>query len=154
METERQVLAVGAVIDHRMSLEEAIREYVRIQNRYAELGEEKRKVMEVLEPAAREAKSDGSKTARVANHDQTVVLKAEFGASITCDVNLLNEVKEMLGDDRFESLFKCEYAPKQKNLKPFLATKTTDERMETAKLLIFQAIDIKPTPPRFSVEKG
>lgn len=154
METETQVLAVGAPIDHRMSLEEAIKEYVRIQRRYKELGEEKRSVMEVLEPAAREVKPQGSKTARVANHDQSIVLKVEFGANIACDLNLLNEVKEMLGDDKFEDLFKTEYVPKQKTLKPFLSTKTTDERIETAKEKIVMALDIKPTPPKFTIEKG
>lgn len=154
MEAERQVLAVGAPIDHRMSLEEAIKEYVRIQNRYAELGEEKRRVLDVLEPAAREAKSDGSKTCRVANHDGSQVLKAEFGANIDCDVNVLNEVKEMLGDDKFEELFRTTYAPRQRALRPFLTTKTTDELIETAKEKVAMAIRISPTPPRFSVEKG
>lgn len=154
MQEQKQVLAFSAPIDHRMSLEEAIKEYVRIQNRYAELAEEKKRVMEILEPAAREAKSDGSKTCRVANHDGSVVLKAEFGANVDCNVNALNEVKEMLGDDKFEELFKTEYAPKQKNLKPFLTTKTTDERIETAKLLIYQAMNVRPTPPRFTIEKG
>lgn len=154
METERQVLAVGAPIDHRMSLEEAIKEYVRIQERYSELAEEKKRVMEVLIPAATEVKPQKSNTARLANHDRSVILKAEFGASIVCDVNMLNEVKEMLGDDVFESLFKLEYKCKQRGLKPFLAEKTTDERRETAKQKIVMALDIRPTPPSFSIEKG
>lgn len=154
MQEQKQVLAFSAPITHEMSLEEAIKEYVRIQERYRELGEEKRRVMEVLEPAARGALPEKSKTSRVANHDRSIILKAEFGANIVCDTNMLNEVKEMLGDDLFETLFKQEFKCKQRGLKPFLGTKTTDERIETAKEKIAMALDIKPTPPSWTIEKG
>lgn len=136
-----------------LSLEDAIKEFVRIQDRYEELAEEKKRVLEILIPEATGAKGD-TKTVRLANHDRSQILKAEFGANITCDTDLLNQVKEMLGDDVFEELFKTEYAPRLKALKPFLATKSTDERIETAKGIIAQAIKVSPTPPRISVEKS
>jgi hypothetical protein len=137
-----------------MSLEDAIHEFVRIQNRYAELAFEKSRVMAILVPAAQGAKVEKSNTCRLANHNSSVVLKAEFGSNITCDTDALNEVKEMLGDDVFDDLFKTEYSPKQRSLKPFLSTKTTDERIETAKGKIALALKISPTPPRITVEKG
>lgn len=136
-----------------MGLDEAISEFKRIQDRYAELAEEKRRVMEILVPAATEAKGE-TKTARLANYDGSLVLKAEFGSSITCDTDTLNTVRDLIGDDKFEELFKTEYSPKQRTLKPFLATKTTDERIETAKKEIMAAIKVSPTPPRISVEKS
>jgi hypothetical protein len=137
-----------------LSLEDAIHEFVRIQNRYIELGEEKKRCLEVLIPAAEEAKTEKSKTSRIANHDNTVVLKAEFKSNIDCDVDTLNEVKEMLGDDVFETLFKTEYSPRQRALQPFLATKSTDERIETAKGKIALALTFNPAPARITVEKG
>lgn len=137
-----------------LSLEDALLEFVRIQNRYAELAEEKKRVLEILIPAAMEARQEKSNTCRLANHNGKIVIKAEFKSRIDCDVNALNEVKEMLGDDRFEELFKTEYSPKQRTLKPFLATKTTDERIETAKEKVAFALRVLPASPQFTVEKS
>jgi len=136
-----------------MSLEQAIVEFVRIQDRYAELAEEKKRILEVLIPAANEAKGQ-TKTARLSNHNRSVVLKADFSSNVTCNTDALNQVKEIVGDDVFDDLFKTEYTPKLKTLKPFMAERSTDERIETAKLEIAKAIKTSPTPPRFTVEKS
>ena len=135
-----------------MSLEQAIVEFARIQNHYAELAEEKKRVMEVLVPAAMEVRQ--GKTSRLENHNKTVVLKAEFGEGYRCDVDALNEAKEMLGDDVFEELFKTEYKPKLRGLRPFLGSRSTDERVETAKEKIKQGVSTYTENPRFTVEKG
>lgn len=153
METERQVLAVGAVIDRGMSLEQAINEYIRIDSRLQELYQEKKRCLEILLPAANEVRGQ-SNTTRLDNHDQTKQLKVEFGFDFKCDVYRLNEVKEMLGDDVFESLFKLEYKAKLKGLKPFLSTKSTDERIETAKEKIKEAVLKVPKSPTVTIEKG
>lgn len=136
-----------------MSLEDALNEFIRIQNRYSELAEEKKRVLEVLIPAAIEARGE-TKTARLANHNGSIVIKAEFKSNATCDVNGLNVVRELIGDDKFERLFKTEYKPMLRELKPFLSTKTTDETIETAKELIGQAIKNSPASPQFTIEKG
>lgn len=153
METERQVLAVGAVIDHRMSLEEAISEYIRIDARLQELYQEKKRCLEILLPEANDARGL-SNTTRLSNHDQTKQLKVEFGTEYKCDADRLNTVKELLGDDKFEELFKLAYAAKLKGLKPFLATKSTDEQLETAKTIIKEAVTKVPKSPTVTIEKG
>ena len=136
-----------------LSLEDAITEFKRIQERYAELAEEKKRVMEVLITAATESRQ-GSKTVRLENHNKSIVLKAEFGEGFRCDVNGLNEAREMLGDDVFEDLFKTEYKPKLRGLRPFLASKSTDERIETAKEKVKEAVTVVPETPRITVEKS
>lgn len=136
-----------------MSLEEAILEFIRIKNRQDELTEDEKRVKDVLIPAALEARRD-KKTARVANHDKSVVLKAEFYSYVKCNTKALDVVKEMIGDDEFEKLFRVEYKPVMRELDLFLATKSTDETIETAKELIKQAMTSSPASPRFTVEKG
>jgi len=136
-----------------LSLEDAITEFKRIQERYAELAEEKKRVMEVLITAATESRQ-GSKTVRLENHNASIVLKAEFGEGFRCDTNGLNEAREMLGDDVFEDLFKTEYKPKLRGLRPFLASKSTDERIETAKEKVKEAVTVVPETPRITVEKS
>lgn len=153
MTTDRQVLAVGAAIDHSMSLEDAIHEYVKIQSRYSELAEEKRRVMSVLVPAAFEVRGQ-SNTTRLDSADGKTQLKVEFKNAYKCDVDRLNTARELLGDDRFEDLFKTEYKPKMRGLKPFLASKSTDERIETAKTIIRESITENDLSPQITIEKG
>jgi hypothetical protein len=150
METET---LLPPAVEHGISLEEAITEYVRIQNRYAELAELEKHVKDVLVPAAIEARTD-KKTCRVANHNRSIVLKAEFYSYFKCNTKALDVVKEMIGDDEFERLFRIKYEPVSSELGPFLATKTTDESIETVKELIKQAITRSPETPRFSIEKS
>lgn len=136
-----------------VSLEDAIDEYIRIQTRQMQLTEEKKRVLELLIPAALEARQ-GAKTARIANHNNSVVLKAEFHEGYRCDTNGLNQVREILGDDVFEDYFKVEYKPKLRALRTFLATRSTDERAETAKEEIKKHVTSYEESPRFTVEKG
>jgi hypothetical protein len=136
-----------------MSLEDAIQEFVRIKNRQDELSEEEKAIREILSYAAIEARRD-TKTARLANHDKSTVIKAEFYSYLKCDTNALNEVKEMIGDDQFERLFRVEYKPAARELETFLAMKTTDERMETAKEMIKEAVTRSAESIRFTVEKS
>lgn len=140
-------------IQHGMSLEDAIREYIRIDARYSELSSEKKRALEVLLPAAFEVRGQ-SNTTRLTSSDQHSQLKVEFGVTYKCDLDKLNTAKEILGDDVFEGLFKTEYAPKLKALKPFLASKSTDERIETAKAIIREAVTTAPKSPQISIEKG
>lgn len=153
MQEQKQVLAFSAPIDHRMSLEEAISEYVRIDARLQELYQEKKRCLEVLLPAANEVRGQ-SNTTRLDNNDGTKQLKVEFGNDYKCDVFRLSTVREMLGDDVFETLFKVELKAKLKGLKPFLATKSTDEQLETAKEIIKEAVTRIPKSPTVTIEKG
>ena len=138
---------------HGMSLEEAIHEYIRIDARYSELSSEKKQALEVLLTAAFEVRGQ-SNTTRLTSSDQKSQLKVEFGVNYKCDLDRLNTVKELLGDDVFEGLFKTEYTPKLKALKPFLASKSTDETIETAKSIIREAVTTTPKGPQITIEKG
>jgi hypothetical protein len=145
--------AIEEEVRQSLSLEEAILTFVRIDSRYAELSQEKKRALEILIPAAAEVRGQ-SNTTRLNTSDQQTQLKVEFGTTYKCDVDRLNTVKEILGDDVFEDLFKVEYAPKLKTLKPFLASKSTDERIETAKTIIREAVTTVPKSPSVTIEKG
>ena len=138
---------------HGMSLEEAIREFVRIDARYSELSEEKKRALEILVPAAFEVRGTTS-TTRLDTSDRKTQLKVEFKTVFKCDTDRLNTVKELIGDDFFEEIFKTEYAPKLKTLRPFLASKSSDERVETAKAIIREACKEVELSPRITIEKG
>ena len=136
-----------------MSLEDAIHEYVTIDARYRELAERKKRALEILLPNALEVRGQ-SNTARLTSSDQKTQLKVEFGETYKCEVDPLNTVKDLVGDDVFEGLFKTEYAPKLRTLKPFLASKSTDERIESAKDIIREAVTTSPKNPQITIEKG
>lgn len=138
---------------HGLSLEDAIQEFVRIQTRYSELAEEKRRVMEVLVPAAFEVRGTVN-TTRLTSSDGKTQLKVEFKSAFKCETDRLNTARELLGDDVFESMFKTEYKPKMRGLKPFLASRSTDERIETAKTIIREAITENDLSPQITIEKG
>ena len=136
-----------------LSLEDAIQEYVRIQTRYAELAQDKRRVMAILVPAAFDVRGT-SNTTRLDSADGKTQLKVEFKSAFKCETDRLNTARELLGDDRFEDLFKTEYKPKLRGLKPFLASKSTDERIETAKTIIREAVTESDLSPQITIEKG
>lgn len=136
-----------------MSLEDAIHEFIRIDARYQELAIQKRRALEVLLTAAVDVRGQ-SNTARLTSSDQKSQLKVEFGVNYKCEADRLNTVKDLVGDDVFESLFKTEYSPRLRALKPFLATKSTDERIETAKTVIREAVTTSEKSPQITIEKG
>lgn len=136
-----------------MSLEDAIHEYVAVDLRYQELAARKKRALEVLLPAALDVRGQAN-TTRLTSSDQKTQLKVEFGENYKCDVDQLNTVKDLIGDDVFEGLFKTEYAPKLRSLRPFLASKSTDERMESAKDIIRDAVKTTPKNPQITIEKG
>ena len=151
-ETELQQ-EIQREIEHHMSLEDAIQEYVRIDLRYQELAEEKRRCLEVLIPVALEVRGT-TNTTRLQSHDGKIELKITFDTTDRIDKQRLETVREILGDDVFEDYFKIEYTAKRKTLKPFLASRSTDERIETAKTIIKEAVVPVPKSPSITIEKG
>lgn len=144
--------AQKAVEPRGMSLDEAIHEFIRIEARQAELKEEKAAALEVLLPEAFEVRGQ-SNVARLAGSDGKVI-KVEFKEAYKCDANILNTARELLGDDKFEDLFKTEYAPRLREMKMFLASKSADERIETAKQIIREGVKAVQRSPYVSLEKG
>ena len=139
--------------DYAMSLEDAIQEYVRIDLRYQQLAEEKRRCLEVLIPEAMDVRGT-TNTIRLQSHDGKIELKITFDTTDKVDKQRLETVRDLLGDDVFEDYFKIEYTAKRKTLKPFLASKSTDERIETAKTIIKEAVIAVPKSPSIVIEKG
>lgn len=136
---------------HGMSLDDAITEVVEIDALYAELKERKKRALDVILPEAYDTRG-AQNTVHLANHAGNK-LKVEFKLVQKCDVNLLNTARELLGDDKFEGLFKTEYSPRLRDLKMFMSTKTTDERIETAKGIISEGWKQVEMSPYVSVEK-
>lgn len=135
-----------------MNLDEAIHEFVRLDARRAELKQEVANVLAVLLPEA-SAIRNGQNTVRLQSNDGKVI-RVQFKEAYNCDANQLNSAKEMIGDDFFESLFKIEYLPRLRELKKFLASKSTDERIETAKEIIKEGIHSHERSPYIEIEKG
>ena len=152
-EPEAEQQQTSPELSTSMSLEDAIQEFIRIDARYQELAQAKRRALDVLLPAALDVRGQ-SNTARLKSSDQKSQLKVEFGVNYKCEVDRLNTVKDLVGDDVFESLFKTEYSPRLRALKPFLATKSTDERIETAKGVIREAVTTTEKSPQITIEKG
>lgn len=138
---------------HGMSLDEAINEFIRIEARKAELKQEMNNVLAVLLPEAFECRG-AANVARLGSHDGKKVIKVEFKEAQKCDVNHLNQAREMIGDDQFEKLFKTEYAPRLREMKMFLASKSADERIETAKQIIREGVQTVQRSPYVTIEKG
>lgn len=150
-DTDNTFVAQKPVEPHGMSLDEAIHEFIRIEQRQAELKREKADVLEVLLPEAFEVRGSAS-VARLAGQDGKVI-KVEFKEAYKCDVKHLNTARDLLGDDKFEELFKTEYAPKLREMRMFLSSKSADERIETAKQIIREGVQAIQRSPYVSIEK-
>lgn len=136
---------------HGMSLDEAIHEFIRLEARQAELKQEKAKVLEILLPEAFEVRGQAN-VARLQSNDGKQI-KVEFKSAFKCDTNTLNTARELLGDDKFEELFKTEYSPRLREMKMFLASKSADERIETAKGIIREGVTTVERSPYVTLEK-
>ncbi len=137
---------------HGMSLDEAIHEFIRLEARRVELKQEIGDVLAVLLPEAFEIRGQQN-TVRLTGQDGKQI-KVEFKESHKCNSNELNLSREMLGDDKFEELFKTEYSPRLRELRMFLSSKSTDERIETAKVIIKRGCIAVQRSPFVSIEKG
>jgi|SRR5215831_1661061 len=114
-----------------LGLDQAIGEFIRLDERRQEITREIENVLAFLIPEAMEIRGKQN-TVRLSDHAGHT-LKVEFKSAYKCDTNLLNVARELLGDDRFEDLFKTEYSPRLRELRKFLSSKSADERIETAK---------------------
>jgi hypothetical protein len=81
-------------------------------------------------------------------------VKVVFGDETVYDVEMLRDVHNLLGTERFDELFTTEikFTPKKRNLKMFLNTVASDEQVKTAKQIIQDATMVKPNTPWVSVE--
>jgi|SRR5215831_12739885 len=134
-----------------MSLDQAVSEFIKLDERRQELKRDIDNVLSYLLPEAFEIRGPQN-TVRLSDHNGQT-LKVEFKTAFKCETNGLNVARELLGDDRFEDLFKTEYSPRLRELKVFLATKSADERIETAKEEIRKACVQVERAPYVSIDK-
>jgi hypothetical protein len=137
-----------------MSLDQMIREYVRLDAKIKEVASERSAYQgPLIENAS--AIRDGQNTVHLASADDSKRLKVEFKSELAIlDQQEIECVKELLGDEKFAELFTTTYKPKAKPLKTFLNTKSADERTETAKTIIREFVKTVSKSPYLSVEKS
>lgn len=135
-----------------LSVDQMIREYVRLDKRVKEAAQERGAYhAALLERAA--MTRNGQNTVHLETADEAQRVKVEFKRRTLCDQVEIECAKELLSEEKFRELFKVEYSPKSRNLKSFLNTVSADERVETAKGIIKDAVKEIDATPYLSIEK-
>jgi hypothetical protein len=135
-----------------LSVDEMIREYVRLDKRVKEAASERAAYHSALLERAAAARN-GQATVHMETADEKQRIKVEFKKRSVCDQEEIECAKELLTEEKFRELFKIEYSPKSRNLKSFLNTIAGDERTETAKGIIKDAVKEVDGTPYLSIEK-
>lgn len=136
-----------------LSVDQMIREYVRLDKRVKEAANERGAYHAALLEKAAEARN-GQATVHMETADESQRVKVEFKKRVLCDQVEIECAKELLSEEKFRELFKVEYSPKSRNLKSFLNTVSADERIETAKGIIKEAVKEADGTPYLSIEKS
>lgn len=135
-----------------MSQDEIIREFIRLDTQIKDLAYQRQGVQSALIQAATEIRN-GQNTVHLETVDRKGKLKVEFKKGHVCDQMEIECAKELLGDERFNEIFKTEYTPRLLKFKTFLNTASADERVETARGIIKAAVVEVEKTPWCSVEK-
>lgn len=137
-----------------MSIEDAIREFVRLDNQIKETAADRQWPASIIAQAAFEERNN-QKTVHMETADRKVKVKVEFGSDLkVTDDAEMETVRQLLGEERFKELFQIKYTPRAKNVKLFLNTGSTSEAVKTAKEIIKEAVKDVEKQPYVSVEKG
>lgn len=135
-----------------ISKDEAIKRFIELDNRVKEADRERAEYKAFLIEQARETQS--SQNTVHLESSNGLRLKVEFKKRSQCDQDELECAREVLTDQRFMKLFKYTYAPKSRELKTFLNTVFSDERLSTAQGIIRDAIKEVDASPYVTVEKS
>lgn len=135
-----------------MSSDDLIAEFHRLDAIIKENGIRRREIGAQLAGIANENKRDQN-TVHLASTDGQRI-KVEFGIDYEYETEQMITAADLLGKDTFDSLFKTrvEFVPKKRELKKFMNTVSSDERIETAKTIIRDATIPKVKSPYVSVE--
>lgn len=140
---------------HGMSLDEAIREYIKLDQRVKETAADRQWPASIIAQAATGERNGDQKTVHMETANQEQKVKVEFKSDMkVIDASEMETVRQLLGDDRFFELFKIEYTPKARALKSFLNTGSTSEAVQTAKEIVKASVKDIEKNPTLSVEKG
>lgn len=135
-----------------MSDDEIIREYIRLDSQIKEIAYQRKPFIDALLQKAADMR-DGRGTVHLETSDRKLRVKVEFKKDHVFDPMEIECAKDLLGDERFGELFKTEYTPRLQNLKMFLSTRSSDERVETARATIQGTLQPKDKNPSIAVEK-
>lgn len=136
-----------------MSADEIIKEFIRLDTQIKELAYQRSEYSSALTQAAVEVRN-GQSTVHMETSDRKQKVKVEFRKGWECDQAEIECAKELLKDERFNEIFRTEYSPKVAKLRTFLNTKSSDERIETARQIIKAAVKEVERSPYCSVEKS
>jgi hypothetical protein len=135
-----------------MSADEIIKEFIRLDTQIKDLAYQRSEYSSALNQMASERRN-GQSTVHLETADRKSRVKVEFKKGYNCDPMELECAKELLGDERFNEIFKTEYQPRLQKLKTFLNTVSADERVETARGIIKAAVVEVEKTPYVSTEK-
>lgn len=135
-----------------LSRDELITEFHRLDAIVKESGYKRKEIGMQLAGIAYENKRDQNTVHLKSTDGQKI--KVEFGIDYDYDQEQMMTAADLLGRDTFDSLFKTkiEFVPKKRELKKFLNTVSSDERIETAKKIITDATITRDKSPYVSVE--
>lgn len=135
-----------------MSRDELITEFHRLDAIVKENGSRRREIGIQLAGIAFENKRTQNTVHLESTGGQKI--KVEFGVDYEYETEQMMTAADLLGKERFDSLFKTEikFVPKRRELKNFLNTVSSDEQVETAKQIIQDATITKDKSPYVSIE--
>lgn len=134
-----------------MSQNELIAEFKRLDAIVKESGAARREIGMALAGIAFEKKGDQN-TVHLEGVGGRV--KVQFDTETEYDVDQMTVVQDLLGNERFDELFKTklDFVAKKRELKRFMNTVWPDEKLETAKKVIQDATHTRDKSPYVSVE--
>lgn len=135
-----------------MSTDEIIKEFIRIDAEIKDLAYQRSEYSSALYAKAAEIRN-GQSVVHLETADRKHRVKVEFKKEHVFDPSEIECAKELLGDERFNEIFKTEYTPRLKSLKTFLNTVSADERIETGRAIIKETLQEKEKTPYVSTEK-
>lgn len=137
-----------------LSVDQMIREYVRLDKRVKEAASERGAYHAALLERAAMARN-GQNTVHLETADESQRIKVEFKSDLSVlDQTEIECAKDLLGDEKFGELFAIIYKPKAKNLKTFLNSVSANEKVETARQIINEFVKPVNKTPYLSIEKS
>lgn len=135
--------------------DEMIAEFIKYDRQVKSAASERQWYASALAMKATQERGE-SKTVHLENSQRSQKIKVEFSSEWkVMDNEQITVVRELLGEERFAEMFKIQYVPRVRELKLFLSTGSTDERVKTAKDIVKQVVkDVPKLTPTLSVEKS
>lgn len=148
-------MGLEKLFDVSMSPDEAIREYIRQDKAIKDAAYDRNAAKSIIVAEAEANRNGTLKTVHVETADQKQKLKVEFSTEYKItDPGQMETVKDLLGESRFNDIFKTEYTPKARAFQSFLNTSSGDEKFRTAREIVKEIVKEQPKTPSVTVEKS